>query len=169
MIMRNNKGFTLMELMVATAIVALMAAIAIPGMISWFPRYRLDSGSRDLYDIVQFARIRAVKQNISTGVIIDTGNDSYELVVLDAVDLVDSDASGIPDSVEDGTAPTILEEGMPGDVRITGTTFAGNLIIFNARGFPNAAGTITIASTAANAGQRFINVTPSGGLSLTRP
>ena len=45
--MRNNNGFTLMELMVTIAIIAIIAVTAIPSMIGWFPRYRLSTGARD--------------------------------------------------------------------------------------------------------------------------
>jgi len=167
--MRNKKGFTLMELMVTMAIIALMAAIAIPNFIGWFPRYRLGAGSRDFHDFVQFARIRAVKQNLSTAVVLDAGNGTYDLVELNPVNLEDGDANGIPDGIENGNAPSILEGRLPGDVQITGNTFWANLILFNPRGFPRSPGTITIDSTSASvAEQRLLNVTPSGGIDLIR-
>jgi len=167
--MQNNKGFTLMELMVTFAIIAIMAVIAIPNFIGWFPRYRLNTGSRDFHDTVQLARIRAIKQNISTAVVFDPGAGTYGLVVLDPVSLVDGDANGVPDGVDNGTAPVLLEEQLPSDVQIAGTTLPTDLILFNARGFPNNGGDITLASASPSAGQRTISLTVAGGINLTNP
>lgn len=162
-----------MELMVTMAIIGIIAVTAIPGMIGWFPRYRLSTGARDCYDAVQLAKIRAVKQNVNTVVSLDTGNGTYVLFVDSGVGTADADLDGIPDGLNDGiqngTETSLIQGQLPTDVQITGTTFGGDSIIFNARGFPNAQGTVSLASTAANGGQRTINVTPAGGISITDP
>lgn len=162
--MRKDKGFTLMELMVTIAIIAIIAVTAMPSVIGVFPRIRLSTGARDLHDAVQLAKIRAVKQNVSTVLAISVANGSYAL-------FVDNGAGvGIAeDGIRNGTEATILQGQLPTDVRITGTTFGGNTVNFNARGFPAGPGTVSIASTAANGGQRTINVTTAGGINITDP
>ena len=61
--MEKNTGFTLMELMVAIAIIAITASIAIPNIIGWLPTHRLASASRAILSVLQQARLRAVKEN----------------------------------------------------------------------------------------------------------
>jgi len=59
----RQAGFTMAELIIAISIIAILAAIAVPNIISWLPNYRLKAAARDLYSNMQKARIQAVKEN----------------------------------------------------------------------------------------------------------
>jgi len=61
--MRKNSGFTLVELMVAVSILALLLAVAVPTIIKWVPDYRLREAVRDAYSNFQRAKLTAVKEN----------------------------------------------------------------------------------------------------------
>ena len=58
---KTNSGFSLVELLVVIAILGIVSAVAIPGLLSWVPDYRLRSASRELHDNMQMARISAIK------------------------------------------------------------------------------------------------------------
>lgn len=61
--MRNSKGFTLIELIIAMVIMGIMAAMVTPNFLGWVANYNLKSAANELYSNMQFARINAVKQN----------------------------------------------------------------------------------------------------------
>ena len=64
--MKKDKGFTLIEVIVVMALIAIMAGIAIPAINRWAPNYRLKGAARDLYSYMQQARGTAVKTNAAT-------------------------------------------------------------------------------------------------------
>lgn len=68
---RNNKGFSLIELMVVVAIVAIMGTFAVPPMISWLQNKGLQSAARDLYSNMRKAQSMAVKNNRNCAISFD--------------------------------------------------------------------------------------------------
>lgn len=58
-----NKGFTLVELMVVIAIVAIISAIAIPSLSAFISSTRFSAQANDLVAAVSYARSEAVKRN----------------------------------------------------------------------------------------------------------
>jgi prepilin-type N-terminal cleavage/methylation domain-containing protein len=75
--MRNNSGFSIMEMMVVVGIFAILAAVAVPGFISWFPNYKLRSGAEEIQSTLQLARLTAIKRNKTAIVSFNTGNETY--------------------------------------------------------------------------------------------
>ena len=142
--MRKNTGFTLMELMVAIAIIAIAASIAIPNIVGWLPTHRLASASRAILSDLQQARLRAVKENTSVTVQFDTGNERYN-VFWD-----NGEGGGSPgDGLQNGTERIFKSEAMPASINLDSTTFADNSVCFSNRGLPNPAlsGTVTILNS----------------------
>jgi len=72
--MRTDSGFTLIELMIILAIIAILSASAIPSIKRWVPEYRLKSAMGDLQSNMQKARVKAVKENTSTQIRFDRTN-----------------------------------------------------------------------------------------------
>lgn len=70
--LRDDFGFSLIELFVVMIIVGILASIAIPGFSVWLPKYRLRVAAKGLYSDLQLAKLTAVKQNATSAVIFDT-------------------------------------------------------------------------------------------------
>jgi len=77
----THRGFTLMELMITIAILAILAAIALPSFQSTLERRRLVGAADTLFADLQYARSEAIKQNDEVDVDVTTGaNWSYTIV-----------------------------------------------------------------------------------------
>jgi type IV fimbrial biogenesis protein FimT len=58
---RRNRGFTLVELMVAISVLAVLTAIAVPSFTNMINRNRLASQSNELLSAIQYARMEAIR------------------------------------------------------------------------------------------------------------
>lgn len=74
---QHNGGFTLIEMMIVIAIIAISASVAVPNMMLWLDNLSVKSAARDLYSAMQEARMIAVKQNASAAIVFDTTNSRY--------------------------------------------------------------------------------------------
>ena len=61
--MNNNKGFTLTELIIVIAIVAILTAVAVPSVISWRSNWKVSGAARQVMASLQDAKLQAVKTN----------------------------------------------------------------------------------------------------------
>jgi type IV fimbrial biogenesis protein FimT len=64
----KQSGFTLIELIVIIAIVAVFAGIAVPNFLSYLPKYRLNGAARQIMGDLMAARMKAVKENTTVKV-----------------------------------------------------------------------------------------------------
>jgi prepilin-type N-terminal cleavage/methylation domain-containing protein len=55
-------GFTIIEVIVACAIIAILSTITVAGFSAWLPNYRLNTAARELYSTMQQVKITAIKQ-----------------------------------------------------------------------------------------------------------
>ncbi len=76
-ILKNRKGFTLTEIVVALSILGIMTAISVPSYISWLPKHRLQTSVRQIYDDMNLAKIRAVKDNTNACITFNTRTATY--------------------------------------------------------------------------------------------
>ncbi len=60
----QNKGFTLLELLVTLGIVAIFLSLAVPNVSFLLNKYRLHGAAHDLLNDVQLARSEAVKRGV---------------------------------------------------------------------------------------------------------
>ena len=72
---RLQAGFTLVELMIAIAIVGILATIAVPNILGEMPKFRLNGATRQIAGHLMEARMMAVKQNKNIKVTFTDGNE----------------------------------------------------------------------------------------------
>ena len=88
--MHKNSGFTLMELMTTIAIIAVLAAIAIPNMIGWRSGTKLQGAVENVRGDLQWAKLKAVQENGTVTVLFLADGTGYEI-------FMDSNINGVLD------------------------------------------------------------------------
>jgi prepilin-type N-terminal cleavage/methylation domain-containing protein len=126
----NQRGVTLIELIIVMVIIAIGAVLTTPNISGWLTNYRLRSATRDVASTLRLAQLKAISTNTSYQVFFDTAHDSYILQYLDTL--------GTP--VGEGGTQTL-----PTGVKFN-TTFPGNITTFS----PNSTatdGNVTLNNT----------------------
>ena len=81
---RGPLGFSLVELIVVLAIIAIMAAVLLPMLASYLRLYRIRGAMQQVASDISTARMRAISKNANLGVIFAVvGPDTYQIVVED--------------------------------------------------------------------------------------
>ena len=146
--MRTDRGYSLVEIMVATAIIALLAAIAVPNLAGWRAKQRFGAAVSDVHEAVKVARSAAIKDN--TTVVIQFQLPNRFIV------FADDDGDGTQDTGE----RTILTGIFQNDITLT-TSFTGHQLGFNGRGMRTVNGRDITLSHAVY-GSRVIQVMVTG-------
>jgi type IV fimbrial biogenesis protein FimT len=61
----SQQGFTLIEVMIAVAIVGILAMVTIPNFLQWNARYQLKQGTTELAGSLNLARMAAMNRNLA--------------------------------------------------------------------------------------------------------
>jgi len=135
MLRKRESGFTLIEMMIVIAVLAIMAAIAIPNFMSLLPGMRLNGAARQVMGDLMAARMNAVKQNNEFKVFFGSPSaNQYQI-------LDDDNNDGTADGGEAITTKNIQDN-------YYDVTLGSNINpTFYPRGTANGNGTITLTST----------------------
>jgi prepilin-type N-terminal cleavage/methylation domain-containing protein len=169
--MRNNKGFTIIELMTVIGILSILTAIAIPGFIDWRSNAQLGSAARNVYSTFQKAKMESVRRNENCGV---------EFRANDFVIYLDSNLNFNFDAGTDEVIQTINwseypgvtldpDEGGDGDGLTLANPDSG--IVFASDGLPRnsvgglGSGTVFLTNQS-NAGQSRVTISTAGNIRI---
>ena len=151
--LRKNSGFTLVEVLVSLAILAILAALAAPSFSDSIRRYRVNAIRDDLIGSIQWARSEAIRRGFSIILVRATG---CGVTLLDSNDwscgwqaILDSNMNG----VEDTNEPVIQTSTVPASYGVMHTGLGVRMVI-------NRWGQTAVA------GQSFV-LTPPEGVSGT--
>lgn len=75
--MKNQSGFTLLELLIGIAIIAVAAAFAFPDLMAFMDNYQLKKAASRLYNDMQYTRLNAIKQGKDWAIVFDAANTRY--------------------------------------------------------------------------------------------
>lgn len=75
----KNRGFTMMELLIGMAVVAIVASIGFPTFMAQRDKARIKRAGRELVSHFQTARINAMRDGRTWVVLFDTANHKYTL------------------------------------------------------------------------------------------
>lgn len=191
--LRHSRGFSIIELVIAIAIIGILAGLAVPSFTTWIRNIQIRNAAESMYNGVQLARMEAMKRN---------GRVSFWLVSLTDSNTMDNScaksASGISWVVSqsdpagscatapsDTTAPRIVQSHPGGEgnrnVTVSGVdsgSSAAYCVTFNGLGQvlsctdgSNALATISIVSSedTTNTRSNQIRITPGGALRMCDP
>lgn len=115
----QNSGFSLVELMVAVAIIALLAAVAAPSYQNWIQNTKIRTATESILNGLQKARSEALLRNTRVQFVLDDNSSSWHIECVEAAKC--PGWAGETRSSEEGSADNITVTDAGG-----GTTFIFN-------------------------------------------
>lgn len=143
------RGFTIIELVVIMAIVAILTTVAVIGIPEWRANMSLKTTARDMVSHFQFARIEAAKRNATASIQITEGGGGVgkcEVII---------------------NGQTVKDMTMPPKVTVTPPTTPVTIFQINNRGIPIGA----VGAVALTNGARTYNIilSAAGAISMSGP
>jgi len=132
------KGFSLVELLIVIAIIAILSAFAIPNLFSDIPKYNLGAGAREILSAFQLARMTAIKENSNVVLSFNPGAGSLTIYVDDG-----EGGGTAEDKVRNGAERLVKFYRMPSGIDLLTPSF-GQVIQFNNRGIPDVNGNASV-------------------------
>lgn len=166
--MRKETGFTLIEVIIVVAIIAVAAAIGVPSYLSWIPDIRLKSAVANLKSDINLAKQRAIRENGDVSLVFDTVNNQYTIYVGGGVFTSDAWTT---DGNEEIMTTVAIPEGvtMYGvTVPVTAPLVSNTGIRFDGRGMPNVTGDAMIRMNNTKNNYRGLTMTLVGSITIER-
>jgi type IV fimbrial biogenesis protein FimT len=151
----NHAGFTIYELIITIALIAVLASIAVPNLVGWRQRVKLKGEFENLRGDMRWAKSRAIREHDVVSVIFAA--DKYRI-------FLDNGAGGAArgDYVRSGSEPLLRSRKLEAGIKIDlgATTISGGQTQFDARGRCLNTGNVVIESTSGQ--QKQLEFNPLG-------
>lgn len=141
-IRRNNRGFTLVELMITIAIIGLIAVLSVPNYQRFMHGWRLNGETQQLASALRTARSSAVMKNIDVVFSFDTDDGTYSW-------FEDENGNGNIDNGEYQSSEYDLGD----TIEIAGHTLSSTTMTFGSKGSTRESGSITLRNVLNNVRQ----------------
>ena len=159
--MKKNSGFTLLELIVTVALIAIVTAIAVPGMRAFSQNDRLITNINTLIGHLAYARSEAVKRSQQVSICVSnnttgcTGGNWQDGWIV----YIDADGNNSHSAGEE-----ILRVNQAFAVTNTVTTTIGNQITYDYRGFASAGagGSLLLCDGRSGPYGKTVNISATG-------
>ena len=157
--LQNHRGFTLIELMVAMAIVAIMSAIAFPFFGDFLDNRNLKSAARDLAGDIFQLKEQAIAEDRLYQISFDQGGNTYKFgKCLD---------TALPCNLDNTTTNTKSPSAFQNGIVISALSLpAGTVIQIQPRGIINPVGSGTVTLRNGKGSQARINISLTGRTSV---
>jgi type IV fimbrial biogenesis protein FimT len=128
----NRKGFTLLELMIAVAIIGVLVRLAVPNFQTWVSNQRLRDDMSQIETDIQIARITAINRNGPVTVVFNQPTVGQYTVFTD-----NGQGGGTArDLTQNGTETTLIQRTLKAGITFSLVDFnGGSAFLFNPRGF----------------------------------
>jgi prepilin-type N-terminal cleavage/methylation domain-containing protein len=152
---KNNKGITLLELMITVVVLGITATFAFPKFERAMDKLRLKSAGRDLTSSLRLARSDAVSRRQQFGVYFDSYSGQYILFK----DLANLTAF----TYDAGSDSDMVTTPLPSRVNFGSTSFPNSVVIFKPDGSASNSGSIGLYSSEGSYGTFTVDVLSSTG------
>jgi len=137
--MNNNKGVTLLEMMIIAVVIGITSTLAIPRFGQVMDKLRLKTAGRDVVSSLRLARSSAVSQRDQFGVYFDLNSRQYVLFK----DLANPGSF----TYDAGSDSDMVTKTLPARVNFGNNSFSNSAVIFRSNGSASSSGSVELYSS----------------------